>query len=201
MRMYCTYVYLLVPVSRVSMHPTNVIPVTRSKTCSSKSRGLAVDGRFDRTDRSTTNWFNFLSFQLQRSVYSPRSSLSTLQAFPHAESRQKAKWRSEAVPRSHPLQSLSDCPTRSGRRPFYYPLKNHKSLGPGVPRNASQDPRRTSQNLVRKGNLTWSALDILDFTLHTPESLFSLWKSTQKSVIGCGIKNPTSHYLRFLSPS
>lgn len=42
-----TYIDLLVFVTRVSMHPTNVITVTLSKSCSLTSRGLDLeDGRW-----------------------------------------------------------------------------------------------------------------------------------------------------------
>lgn len=64
-------------------------------------------------------------------------------------------------------------------------------LTPAIPRGVGQEPQTDIfQNLVRKGNVTWSALDILDFQLHSPGSLFILWKSTQKPIIGCGLNTP-----------
>lgn len=58
---------------------------------------------------------------------------------------------------------------RKSTFPSYIPSKNYICLTPAILRGVSQEPQTDIfQNLVRKGNLTWSALDILDFHLHRP---------------------------------
>lgn len=61
------------------------------------------------------------------------------------------------------------------------------------PRRKPRPQTDIFQNLVRKGNVTWSALDILDFNCIVPEVYSScglVWKSTQKAIIGCKLNTP-----------